>query len=243
MRFVLFVVIYIYIFCNVLTDHSHGFEPKANFTGAAMSIFSNNRQLWASLGLLFLAAALILWISPEERSLGTGIKSVYAHVALTWTGMTGLLAAGLLGLIATVSQRSALHAWLHAVGRVGVLFFTLGFAASLLSAKINWGAVFWGEPRIQASLRVVIAAAAAFLLAGSLRGRFQGLLYLALALFMIASIYQATLVMHPRNPIGLSSSIPIKLTFAGLYLLMLAAAFLLAIAFKRAASRISTQKP
>ncbi|MDQ7065442.1 MAG: hypothetical protein Q9P90_14490 [candidate division KSB1 bacterium] len=207
-----------------------------------MPTISSNRPLWTYLGLLFLAAALVLWFSPAERSLGTGIKSVYAHVALTWTGMTCLIAAGLLGLLATVSKRPALHAWLHAVGRVGMLFFTLGFATSLLSAKINWGAVFWGEPRIQASLRVVIAAAAVFLIAGSLRDRFRGLLYLALALFMIASIYQATLVMHPRNPIGLSSSLQIKLTFVGLYLFLLAAAALLAIAFRKAANRIPTQR-
>ncbi len=228
----LFVVNEIYIICKQFSNHSLGIEPKASITGAAMPILSNNRQLWTYLGVLILIAALVLWISPVERSLGMGIKSVYAHVALTWTGMTALLAAGLLGLIASVSQRSALHAWLHAVGRVGVLFFTMGFAASLLSAKINWGGIFWGEPRIQASLRVVIAAGGVFLIAGSLRDRFRAILYLALALFMITSIDQATLVMHPRNPIGLSSSLKIQLTFAGLYLLMLSAAFLLTLTLK-----------
>ena len=43
-------------------------------------------------------AALLLWLAPAEQTLGSGITSVYVHVALTWTGMTGLIIAAVLGL-------------------------------------------------------------------------------------------------------------------------------------------------
>ena len=38
---------------------------------------------------LGVAAALVIF-APDEKTLGTGIKYVYIHVAMTWTGMTGL---------------------------------------------------------------------------------------------------------------------------------------------------------
>lgn len=58
----------------------------------------------AGLGLILSAiatpAALIVWIAPEERAFGAGIKWRYVHMALTWTGMTGVVVAGMLGVLA-----------------------------------------------------------------------------------------------------------------------------------------------
>ncbi len=200
-----------------------------------MPILSNNRQWWTYFGVLFLTAALLLWISPVEHSLGSGIKSVYVHVALTWTGMTVLILAGILGMVVGFTGHPVLHVWLQALGRVGMLFYALGFTASLLSAKINWGAVFWAEPRVQASLKVVVAFGLVLLLAPVLPERHRGWLYGLLAGFMVISVYRAALVMHPKNPIGLSTSVAIQLTFIGLYLLALMLALLLTAVFRQRA--------
>ena len=64
------------------------------------------------------AVAAIVWLAPEEKTLGPGIKSVYVHVALTWTGMTGLTIAGLLGIGAAITNGGRLSRWAQMAGWV-----------------------------------------------------------------------------------------------------------------------------
>ena len=57
---------------------------------------------WWPLAVIVVLQIIVLQISPEERTLGGGIKPVYLHVSLTWTGMIFLAVNGLLGLAAAV---------------------------------------------------------------------------------------------------------------------------------------------
>ncbi|MCB8987983.1 MAG: hypothetical protein H6661_09585 [Ardenticatenaceae bacterium] len=183
--------------------------------------FWRNSTPWIILGGLLTTAVFLLILAPEESTLGQGIKTVYVHVALTWTGMAGFVIAGLLGLavLATASRRMA--AWMQTLGWVAFGFYAAGIAMSALASKVNWGNVFWQEPRMMAAFNglavaVIILAANIWIPWLRLRGALQALL--PVIIFWLT--YSAPLLLHPRNPIFTSDSPGIKLAFGGMFLLM-----------------------
>lgn len=178
------------------------------------------RAAWLLLAGIVVAFAVVVWIAPNERTLGAGIKTVYVHVALTWTGMLGFAVAGVIGLAVAVSSRPALQAWMKLVGWVALPFYVAGAIMSLVAAQVNWGGVLWAEPRIAATLAGLAGAIGVLALNNWLAWRrAQGLLSLGFAVFLIASISNATLLFHPQNPIGASLSSGIQLTFLSLFAL------------------------
>ena len=117
----------------------------------------SRKHFWTILGGLAILAAVLLWLAPGEQTLGSGIKSVYVHVALTWTGMSGFLIAGLAGLAVAIFSLSWLQDWAHKIARVALSFFATGLVMSIVAAGINWGAVFWQEPRTNSALQILAA--------------------------------------------------------------------------------------
>ena len=128
--------------------------------GNMTAYFRSGKTTTAVLTTITILAALLLILAPTERTLGAGIKIVYLHVALIWTGMVGLLIAGLLGLALALTQRPSLLGWLQAVSWVGFGFFAVGTVVSLIAEIVNWGAVFWSEPRTASILFKVCVNAA-----------------------------------------------------------------------------------
>ena len=176
----------------------------------------------ASLAVAFTA---IIWLAPNERLLGSGIKAVYAHVALMWTGMLGFAVAGLLGLALAILARPLLQSWMRAVGWVALAFYAAGAAMSIVAAHVNWGGVLWSEPRMSATLIGLAVSAIVLVVSGWLPWRrAQGLLGAGLAAYLIVSLRSAPLLFHPPNAVEASSSVAIQLTFAALFGLSGAAA-------------------
>jgi hypothetical protein len=172
------------------------------------------------IGLILLLAAILVWLAPLEQSLGVGIKVVYVHVALIWTGMTGLMLAGVLGLGVLVSGRRTWRAWTQVVGGVATAFFAAGMAMSLFAAQANWGAVFWAEPRALAMSRVLaIAIIVAVVNRWPVSDRLKGLLHVGLAVVLVWSVFTTSLVLHPQSPIRTSPSLAIQFSFFGLFVL------------------------
>lgn len=183
------------------------------------------RRLALTLTVLTAATTVFVWLAPAERTLGDGIKWVYVHVALTWTGMTGLAAAALLGLILLVTGRPTLESWTRHVGLVGLGFFAAGWAMSAVASQVNWGGIAWSEPRNVVNLQVlaagvIVAVAGAWLS----QPRWQGLLFPLLFAWMLWAFQATPLVLHPRNPIFSADSPAFAAAFGGVYLLTTLAA-------------------
>jgi hypothetical protein len=178
------------------------------------------RRLALTLALLTVALIAAVWLAPAERTLGNGIKWVYVHVALTWTGMTGLSAAALLGLILLATGRPSLTVWTRQVGMVGLGFFAAGWAMSAVASQVNWGGVAWGEPRNTVNLQV-LAAGVIVVVAGPWlnQPRWQGLLFALLFGWMMWAFQSTPLILHPSNPIFSSDSPSFAAAFLGAYLL------------------------
>lgn len=186
--------------------------------------FASPRSLSLTLLTIAALAGLIVWVAPEERTLGAAIKWVYVHVALTWTGMTGIVAAGVLGAL-TAAGRERRFGWARAVGGVGLAFLIAGAVISIGAALANWGGLALDEPRLNATLQIIVAGLGVVMLAQTrLAVRWKGLLFALLPVFMFASLTLTPLILHPRSPIWTSTSPGIQATFVSLYVLGLAAA-------------------
>lgn len=176
--------------------------------------------MWATPVFIIALAALLVQLGPDEATLGSGIKSVYVHVSLIWTGMTGFLLTAGLGVVVAVTGREKLESWTFVTGWVALGFFVAGFAMSMVAASINWGAFFWAEPRAQSALGMMAVSLIVLIVISwldSVRGR--GILYVIPAVWLSLSILVAPLVLHPDNPIQSSSSRSIQLTFLGMFAL------------------------
>jgi hypothetical protein len=178
-------------------------------------------------------AALVVWLAPDERTLGSGIKVVYVHVALTWVGMSAMAVAGLIGLVGLASSRATWLDWAQSIGWVGAGFFAGGLAMSLVAARVNWGGVFLAEPRAVASLAWLALGVIAFGGAGWLgRSRWAGALYALPLAAMAWSAGRTPMVLHPQSAIWSSPSVGIRLTFVLLFLLGSIAAATIAVHWK-----------
>lgn len=185
---------------------------------------------WASklsfLGIL-LAQIIILWVSPEERTLGVGIKPVYLHVSFTWVGMLLLYFTGLIGVIVVVSGHDRFTLWLKMILTLGVSFFAVGFIISIFASLVNWGGVPLREPKVLSALNILVVSGVIWILSRWVtQNRIIGFLSFISPIFMVFREEASPLVLHPDNPVNTSPD-GIRFTFYAMFIL----AILLAIWF------------
>ncbi|MBK06070.1 MAG: hypothetical protein CL920_36000 [Deltaproteobacteria bacterium] len=183
------------------------------------------RLIWRSVGGL-VVVLLIAWVAalnaPSEQSLGTGIRLVYIHVGLIWVGLLGITVAGLCGLVALAFASPWSERWLGPLAWVGLGMFIAGFLFSMPAASVNWGAIFWAEPRyfaISLAICVGLLTQAAYGWLPWLRAK--GAIQAGYALYVTFSILLTPLVLHPRNPAFQDGSGLIPYFFVGFFLLFL----------------------
>ena len=186
------------------------------------------KLLWGIVIALIIGSIIVAGFGPPEKTLGTGIRVVYVHVALTWVGMLSLVLAGVLGIIVFLTANGRLGHWMQTIGWVGFAFYVGGTAVSTIASKVNWGAVFWREPRMMAALNVIafgiIIHAAALWLTST---RVRGFLNLLLAAILLWLTYGAPLVLHPREAISTSNATGIQMTFLAMFAIYGATAVIL----------------
>ena len=176
------------------------------------------------LAAIVFAAGCVLWALPDEQTLGSGIKLVYIHVSFIWAGMVGFIGSGLLGLAYLFRMKDRLVSLQETIGRVAFAWFMVGIVLSIFAAKVNWGAVYWQEPRMLASLKFILVVILVLLTGNHVKsGRIKSALNLFLALFLLWSFMGISRVLHPKNPIVDSSSLGIQMTFLSLFVLNLLA--------------------
>jgi len=169
-------------------------------------------------------AGLTVWMAPAERTLGTGIRAVYVHVALTVTGVLGFLAGAVLGVVALVSRLPVATRWLLPVGRVALGFFAAGTVTSMVAARVNWGGLFLDEPLMRSSLLVLLASIVVHTLMSWTRSqRLLGLLGIVPAAAISWALLATPAVLHPGAWVVPDSAAQIQWTFAALTVLCLAA--------------------
>lgn len=182
-----------------------------------MSFLRSKTFAWLLLAGLLGTAVAIVWLAPEEQTLGSAIKYVYVHVALTRAGMYGIYLAGILGLVIAITNRAILQQWTQKLTWVAYLLFLAGGIVSLMAERVSWGGIPWSEPRNVTTLNVLTVGIITLILAGWVPWvRLRGLLYTTLAAYAAWVIPRTPLVLHPEDAVGTSTSALIQWTFAGL---------------------------
>jgi hypothetical protein len=183
------------------------------------TILNSPKSSWLVVSSVLLLGAVVLLLAPEEQSLGTGIKSVYIHVALTWTAMLGLVIAGIVGVASSVLAKNTWQRLSQTVTWISLALFAAGLLMSMIAAGINWGGVFWQEPRTSAAIQVLVAGLVVQI-ANSfpINFRIKGLLSFFLLFFMFWTILSIPDVLHPGDA-ARTSPLAIRMTFYSLFAL------------------------
>ncbi len=169
---------------------------------------------------------LVAAFAPLERTLGANVRIVYIHGAWVWAGKVafGLAAlAGLTGLLGLALRRwNGWTGWSLALGRTGLLFWLTYLPMSLLVMQLNWGGVFFDEPRFRIPLTFGIVGV--LLQAGLAVMNTAWLTNLGNLLFGAALWWQLggiENVLHPDSPIFTSEAVRIQVFFVLLLVLAL----------------------
>lgn len=177
-------------------------------------------KAWGVLAGLFLLLGLVVWQAPAELTLGQGIRTVYLHVGLTWAGLACFVAAALAGSGAVLTARPFWLRWMRLLGWTGVIMYGAGVGMSMIASQVNWGAVFLQEPRMAAALNgLAVAVVVQIAVSWLPQKRWIGILAIVLAVLLFWMNRQASLVLHPPNPIGSSPSQRIQAAFFVVFVL------------------------
>ncbi len=203
-------------------------------TGPIVSPRSSPRALWIGLLLTALAIAVVAWFAPLERTLGGNSRLVYFHGAWVWAGKIAFGAASVAGLIGLIKRGQRWHRASLALGRAGMVFWLTYLPLSLYVQQVNWGGIFWDEPRWRVPLMFGIAG---LLLQIGLALMDDFRLSSAANLVFGAALWwflgNAQNVLHPDSPILQSNATDIQAFFAVLLALSLVFGGLMALLFYR----------
>ncbi len=183
--------------------------------------------MWFGMTLAVVAGFTLL--GPAERSLGTNVRVVYLHGAWVWAALASFLAAALLGLVGLILQRVNLQHWSRALGRSGLIFWITYLPLSMWAMQTNWNGLYLDEPRWRFAL--VFAIGGLVLQIGVAlieEPAWAAAANVAYFMALVLALVNTENVMHPPSPILDSDAARIQLFFAGLLLLTLLAAGLLA---------------
>jgi hypothetical protein len=175
-------------------------------------------------GVLITLAFLILFtvLIPPERTLGSNLGVVMLHGAWVWAGLITFSLAAVSGLAGLISRREKWHAWSRVLGWTGLAFWLTYLPMSVVVQQMNWGGIFWDEPRFRIPLAFGIVAV---LLQGGLRLVNRRVLTssgnLVFGAALVWQLQGAQNVLHPDSPVFTSDSTSIKLFFTILVVLAL----------------------
>lgn len=188
--------------------------------------------MWFLLTLLAIVGLTL--ISPQEQTLGSGVRIVYLHGAWVWTAIAAFFTAALAGALGLITRRLSLQRWSLALGRTGLFFWITYLPLSMWASSANWNGLFLAEPRWR--LAFVFSIVGLLLQLGlALIDRpalasIANILFLGALLFSLATTER---VLHPPSPIFSSDSVRIQVFFVSLLGLTLAAAYQIAAWLRR----------
>lgn len=166
----------------------------------------NRKKLPAGIILSLLIGILLIWLSPEDKELGSVLKLVYLHGALVDTGLFLFTAVGLVSLISLFGKSSG-FSLLFAIEKTAIIFWVAATIAGNITSRLAWGGIFWGEPRLQATILIsLISISIYFISSTSENPKMISLLGTVLALSVWALMIRAGRIMHPDNPFNVSES-------------------------------------
>lgn len=111
----------------------------------------NPKKLPAGVIISLIVGILFVLLSPEDKELGSVLKLIYLHGALMGVGLFLFPGVGLACLI-SLFRKSSNFSLLFAIEKTGIIFWVAATIAGNIASQLAWGGIFWGEPRLQATI-------------------------------------------------------------------------------------------
>jgi hypothetical protein len=190
-------------------------------------------QRWIGPAWIGLAAvlAVLLWLSPAERTLGQTVKLVYLHGALVRTA-TVLFAISLpLNLLTLITGRAGWWVWGRSTAWAVLIIWLLHTLFSMVTTYAAWGVlVAWFEPRTRFTFTLAAVGLVIFVAARLIDSqRFAALAFAVLAGLALALGPRLGAIQHPLDPIGTSPSAAIRAFYVAIQAVSLGIGGLLAV--------------
>jgi hypothetical protein len=177
-----------------------------------------HRWTWPFLAALLVLLALLLWLSPAERTLGQTVKLVYLHGALVQTAVIVFAASLPVNLAALVKDTAGWVAWGKALAWTATAAWLAHTLVSMVTTYAAWGLfIAWYEPRTRFTFILAGVAVLIVLVAYLVdHGRFTAAAFVILAGLALALLPRLGFIQHPLDPIGQSSSTSIRAFYAAM---------------------------
>lgn len=177
-----------------------------------------DRWTWPLFATLLGLLALLLWLSPAERTLGQTIKLVYLHGALVQTAVIVFAASLPVNLAALVKDTAGWTAWGRALAWTATAIWLAHTLVSMVTTYAAWGLLIaWYEPRTRFTFILAGVAVLVVLVAYLVdHGRFTAAAFVILAGLVLALLPRLGFIQHPLDPIGQSSSTSIRAFYAAM---------------------------
>ncbi|MFN2121974.1 MAG: hypothetical protein ACK2UP_00590 [Candidatus Promineifilaceae bacterium] len=169
---------------------------------------------WLVLALLLALFVAVVYMAPLEKTLGETIRLIYIHAAFTRAGMVGFYLCGMSGIIIALTNNAKIQSWTQTAAWVSFGLFVLGGLFSVFAQQASWGGVPFAEPRVRMSMTITAVIVIILLVNEWIPWiRVRGLLFTAIAGYILWVLPRTPLVLHPENAVGTSPSTWIRLAF------------------------------
>ncbi len=159
---------------------------------------------------------------PAEQTLGSNLSLIILHGAWVWSGLIYFGLASFIALLAILSRDPILHLVSGSLAKTAMVFWLTYLPMSLLVMQLNWGGLFFDEPRWKIPFTFAVVG---LLMQIGLALINQKVLTAAYNLVFGVSLWfglsRSQTILHPESPISQSQSGSIPLFFGLLLTLSL----------------------
>jgi hypothetical protein len=168
----------------------------------------------------------------KRQTLGSAIKIIYVHAAVTWIGLASFVLSGIFALLyfLTSSNKNstggtAKSTMLYRSSGIqlnAIIFWTASVTIGSIAAYITWGGNWWIEPRLKMAVYILAIAIVVYQVRELVKGEaMKAAVNLALPASVFTLLAVTGKLVHPNNAFAKSGDVTIKL-FAGLITIVFA---------------------
>ena len=149
--------------------------------------------------LCILAIVFLIAVAPNDKQLGSILKIIYLHGAVTITGVLLFCAVGVVSLFSFFREERSSILLLFALEKTAIIFWFASFVLGSISSKLAWGGILWSEPRFKATIIILLISVGVYFISTAINGMAT---YLGpgLCVSVWVLLLNARRVLHPENP-------------------------------------------
>jgi len=166
----------------------------------------------ATVILLIIATAMVLFYTPVERVMGLVQKVFYFHVAAGWAGMLGFLVATISGVVYLITSNRKYDIVGLASVEIGMVFALINVITGSIWAKPIWNTWWTWDPRLTTVTIMLFIYAAYFMLRAGIedperRARF-GAVYTVVGFISVPLTFFSARLFRTIHPIVVGANQP-----------------------------------